>query len=412
MEFFKTLTLDEINQTLRYEGDLKNRVETVPLLKAYSRVTADDYHATYDLPMFNRSTVDGYAVKSAETTGASTSLPSFFTYAGEVKMGEMATKTLGPGQAIYVPTGGMIPDGADAMVMIEYVEKMDEENLLIYKPSPVGAHVSYRGDDLHNGEVIVPRGRKLSAYDIGLLSGAGYSSVDVYRELKVAIISTGDEIIDVDEPIEMGKIRDVNGYALSARLEELGCEVSMKVLVKDDFWALKSAVEEAIQKSDMILLSGGSSVGTRDFTSDVITSFENSSLIAHGVAVKPGKPTIVGKINEQYVFGLPGHPASALIIFNSIVMPLILSYEGRKHTPFSVRATLTENVHASPGKDTFQMVKLISGGEGYKCEPLYAKSGMMTLLANASGYIHLANTAEGLEAGTETSVILLQEVRI
>jgi len=412
MEFFKTLTLTEIKECLSVLPRHASDTEIIPVDEALNRVTSKACSATYAIPMFNRSTVDGYAVKSGETTGATETLPSFFTIIGEVHMGELAKMAIGEGEAVYVPTGGMIPDGADAMVMIEYAEKIDDETLLIYKPSAPGAHISYCGDDVEKGESIVPKSKKITPYDMGLLAGAGYQTVPVFKRLKVAIISTGDEIIDVSEPIAVGKIRDVNGYALMGRLGELGCDVVMKVLVKDQFDQLYDTVKRALDQADLVLLSGGSSVGTRDFTSKVITSFENSELLTHGVAVKPGKPTIVGKVGDKHIIGLPGHPASALIIFNTIVMPLILAYEGRIYEPFTVKAMLTENIHAAAGKDTFQMVQLVMSSEGWTCTPIYAKSGMMTLLSKASGYIHMTNEEEGKTAGTLVDVALLQEVQV
>lgn len=411
MEFFKTLTLPEVLKELT-SASHDDFVEEVPLLESLGRIAATDFIAEFDMPMFDRSTVDGYAIKSKESLGASESIPSFFTLVGESKMGESIDQTLNSGEAIYVPTGGMLPPGADAMVMIEYTEKMDEQTLLVYKPSPPGADISYRGDDLSEGDLVVKSGRKIDAYDIGMLSGAGFEYVSVFKPLKVTVISTGDEVKDLNEKLNFGQIYDVNGYTVSARLKELGCQVVSKVLVKDNYDALKAEVARGLEISDLVLLSGGSSVGTRDFTSKVIESFDESQMITHGVAIKPGKPTIVGRVGKKFVIGLPGHPASALIIFNAIVQPLILNYANRTFEAFKIKATLLENVHAAPGKDTFQMVHLNREGDEWTCMPIYAKSGMMSLLANASGYIHISNEKEGLLKGSIVEVSLLQEVRI
>ena len=411
MEFFKTLTLPQVLSQFEVD-DTASRIEEVPLLEGLGRIAATDFYAQMDMPMFDRSTVDGYAIISKESLGASESIPSFFQLVGESKMGEEITQVLKSGEAIYVPTGGMIPKGADTMVMIEYTEKMDDTQLLIYKPSPPGADISYRGDDLKTGDCIIKIGRKLDAYDIGMLSGAGYKNVKVFKRLKTAVISTGDEVKAVGEALSFGQIYDVNGYTISSRLRELGCDVVYQALVKDDYQSLKDHVSKAIEMSDLVLLSGGSSVGTRDFTSKVIESFDKSELITHGVAIKPGKPTIVGRIDKKYVIGLPGHPSSALIIFNAIVQPLIYKYTNRTYKPFHIKATLLENVHASPGKDTFQMVHLNFVDDEWFCKPIYAKSGMMSLLANASGFIHITNEKEGLLKGALVDVALLQEVRI
>jgi molybdopterin molybdotransferase len=412
MEFFKTLTLPQVLDHLTEPNRMSARFEDVPLLEAIGRIAASDCLAPEDMPMFDRSTVDGYAIIARESAGASEAIPGFFQMVGESFMGKPNEQVLQSGQAIYVPTGGMLPAGADAMVMIEYTEKMDHETLLIYKPSAPGAHISYRGDDMHRGDTVIAAGRRLDAYDIGMLAGAGFDTVRVYRKPRVAVISTGDEVRPVGQPIAFGQIYDVNGYTLSARLIELGCEVTVKALVADNYEALRGTVADALEKAEIVILSGGSSVGTRDYTARVIESFDDGRLITHGIAIKPGKPTIVGKIAEQFIIGLPGHPASALIIFNAVVQPLIYHMMQRAPKPFVIEAVLTENVHASPGKDTFQMVQLFRKESIWQCKPIYAKSGMMSLLATASGYIHMTNEKEGLPSGTVVDVHLLQEVRI
>ncbi|MBS7525896.1 molybdopterin molybdotransferase MoeA [Fusibacter paucivorans] len=412
MEFFKTLTLPQVLAHLTDSGITAAHFETVSLLDALGRIAASDCLAPEDMPMFDRSTVDGYAIIGRESAGASEAIPGFFQLAGESLMGEAIEQQLQSGQAVYVPTGGMLPPGADAMVMIEFTEKMDHETLLVYKPSPPGAHISYRGDDVRKGDIVVAAGRRIDSYDIGMLAGAGYDTVCVYRKPKVAVISTGDEVRPVGEPITFGQIYDVNGYTISARLLELGCDVVEKALVSDNYEMLRETVETSLAKADIVILSGGSSVGTRDFTARVIESFEGGRLITHGIAIKPGKPTIVGKIDDKFIIGLPGHPASALIIFNAVVKPLIYQLMPHAPTPFVIEALLSENVHASPGKDTFQMVQLYREGSSWHCKPIYAKSGMMSLLATASGYIHMTNEKEGLSAGTAVDVYLLQEVRL
>jgi molybdopterin molybdotransferase len=381
MDFFKTLTLPQVLSHLTESGTISARFEDVPLLDALGRIAASDCLAPEDMPMFDRSTVDGYAIIGRESAGASEAIPGFFQMAGESLMGEANERRIQTGQAVY-------------------------------KPSPPGAHISYRGDDMRKGEIVVAAGRRIDAYDIGMLAGAGYDAVRVFKKPRVAVISTGDEVRDAGETIRFGQIYDVNGYTVSARLMALGCDVVVKALVKDDYEMLRETVQTSLAKADIVILSGGSSVGTRDFTARVIESFEGGRLITHGIAIKPGKPTIVGKIGDQFIIGLPGHPASALIIFNAVVQPLIYHLMSHVPTPFVIEAVLSENVHASPGKDTFQMVQLYREASSWHCRPIYAKSGMMSLLASASGYIHMTNEKEGLASGTVVDVYLLQEVRL
>jgi molybdopterin molybdotransferase len=413
MEFFNVLSVSEVNDFINQKAKVFHiGNENIDLLSALSRIAAEDIYSPINLPAFNRSTVDGYAVISQDVMGASEGMPSYLQCIDEVLMGEKTDLVLKRGQAVYVPTGGMVPDGADGVVMIEYVEKLDEQTLLIYKPIAPGENITYIGDDLKEGECIIKQGKKISPYDIGLFAGIGMKSVKVAKKIKIAIISTGDEIVDIAQPQKMGQIRDINGYALYGRILELGGEVSVKTIVKDDFKKLRESVESALVISDIVLLSGGSSVGTRDFTKAVIESFDGGQVVVHGISIKPGKPTIIGMVKDKMVFGLPGHPASALIIFNRFVKPY-MEQAIRKYVPkFSVFATLSANVHASPGKDTYQMVQLVRKKNEYVAEPIHAKSGMMTLLSKASGYIHISNEKEGLLMGQRVEVFLLQEVEL
>jgi molybdopterin molybdotransferase len=356
--------------------------------------------------------VDGYAVICQDVMGASDSMPSFLECVSEVGMGENTELIVEKGQAVYVPTGGMIPSGADGMVMIEYVQKLDDHTLLIHKTIAPGENITLVGDDLRVGDLIVSKGKKVTAYDIGLLAAMGIGEVKVCKKPKFTILSTGDEIIDLEETQRLGQIREINGYALCALIKQLGGEVIKKVIVKDDFKKLQKEVGQALELADIVLISGGSSVGTRDYTKQVIESFEGGQVLIHGIAIKPGKPTIIGQINTKLIFGLPGHPASALIIFNIFVKNYLYKILNRVIKPLQVIATLESNVHSSPGKETYQMVELVRNNLEWKAIPLYGKSGMMTLLARASGYIRITDEKEGLMRGEQVDVYLLQEVEL
>lgn len=413
MEFFNVLSVQDVNSIL--ESLAKNYeigIEEVNLIDAVDRITAIDCYAPVNLPEFNRSTVDGYAVICQDVMGASDSIPGFLEYASEVSMGENTELVVGKGQAIYVPTGGMVPTGADGMVMIEYVQKLDDHTLLINKTIAPGENITLVGDDLRTGDLIVSKGRKITAYDIGLLAAVGVGTIKVYKKPKFAVISTGDEIIDINETQKLGQIREVNGYALCALIRQLGGEVIWKILVKDDFDKLQKELWKAVEQADIIIMSGGSSVGTRDYTKQVIEAFEGGQVLVHGIAVKPGKPTIIGQIKTKLIFGLPGHPAAAILMFHILVRKYLYQILNRRINPFPVVATLESNVHSSPGKETYQMVELIRDGFEWKAIPLYGKSGMMSLLTKASGYIRITDEKEGLMRGAQVEVYLLQEVEI
>ncbi|WP_070000580.1 molybdopterin molybdotransferase MoeA [Cellulosilyticum sp. I15G10I2] len=413
MEFFNVLTAKEVHDIIKeLARDYFIQSETIDLISAAGRIASEEILAPVNLPEFNRSTVDGYAVISQEVMGASESMPSFLDCVSEVAMGETTDFVLQKGQAVYVPTGGMVPEGADGVVMIEYVEKLDEKTILIHRPiAPLG-NMTLIGDDLKAGELIISKGKKLTPYDIGLLAGQGIHKIEVYQKLRFAVISTGDEIIDLEEPKKLGQIRDINGYALSSLITQLGGEVINKSIVRDNFEKLKETLGEVLNQADIVLLSGGSSVGTRDYTKAIIESFAEGEVLVHGISIKPGKPTILGHIGKKVVFGLPGHPASALIIFNQFVKAYMQQLLKRPETDFGIMATLAANVHASPGKETYQMVQLVQSDEGWNAHPFYAKSGMMSLLAKASGYLRIPGSIEGLMKGEKVKVYLLQEVEL
>lgn len=411
MEFFNVASVMEVYSIIdELAKEYEIGTEEVSLIDAVDRITSKDYHASVNLPEFNRSTVDGYAVISMDVIGATESMPSFLECISEISMGENTNLILNKGQAVYVPTGGMVPEGADGMVMIEYVQKLDDKTLLIYKTIAPGENITMVGDDLQIGDLIVSMGKKVTAYDIGLFASMGIGKVEVFKKPRFAIISTGDEIIDIDQVQKLGQIREINGYALAALIKQLGGVVVSKVIVKDEFSLLQVAMANAIESADIVLISGGSSVGTRDFTKQVIESFDGGSVLVHGISIKPGKPTIMGMIHHKLVFGLPGHPAAALIVFQIFVKKYIQRMLRSEMTSFTIQATIDSNVHSSPGKETYQMVELIKEKQGLKAIPLYGKSGMMTLLARASGYIRISDEKEGILKGELVEVHLLEGV--
>lgn len=386
------------------------QTESVHLLESHGRIAAETLYSQVDVPAFNRSTVDGYAVKVKEIMGASESIPSILTLKKEVMMGENASSPLYSGEAIYVPTGGMLPEGADGMVMIEHTEVLDEHTLLIKKPIAFGENITYRGDDLKENDAILKTGDKISAYDMGVLAGVGIGWIKVFEKIKIAILSTGDEIIDYDKEPGPGQIRDINGYTLSGASIACGGQVVYKALIKDDFEALRGALDHSVHAADIVILSGGSSVGTRDFTNTAINSFKAGEILLHGISVKPGKPTIVGKIDNKMVFGLPGHPAASAIIFEILVKPYIEMCQMKAQSTITISAKLTTNLHAAPGKDTFVMVTLHRDNGITYATPIHGKSGLMTLLTKATGYIQITSEQEGIYKDQEVEVTLLREV--
>ena len=313
MDFFQVISLDEAIVRLQKQfADNPLEIETVCLLEAQNRFLAEDLYAAENVPDFNRSTVDGYAVKAADTFGAGEALPSLLIAAGAVRMGQKAEMILKKGQAVAVPTGGMLPEGADSVGMVEYSEQFDADTIAVYKPVSPGENVIARGDDMRQGDVILKRGTWLSAKHIAMLAACGISRVNVYRPIRFAIISTGDEIIEIDQPQEIGQIRDINSYGLASIIRQWGGSVTYRAIVRDDYEALKQAMTEGLEQADVLLTSGGSSVGERDYTYRLMQELCKDDVFVKGIAIKPGKPTIAGKSDGKPVIGLPGHPSAAM----------------------------------------------------------------------------------------------------
>ena len=380
MDFFNTCTIDEANKRImdkfsNYEFD----IETVDLLDAIGRILAVDIVSNINVPEFNRSTVDGYSIFVEDSHGSTDSIPSILKLIGEVRMGTEANKDISKGEAIYTPTGGMVPPSATGIIMIENTELMDKDTLLIYKPISNGENITFKGDDIKAGDIVLRKGRRINSEAIGVLASLGIRKVKVFRNPRFYIISTGDEIVGLDEELIMGKIRDINTYALYSMIQELGCEIVGKSLVKDDYDLLMKEVQKASGIADIVLISGGSSVGTRDFTHKVINSL--GKVFIHGLAIKPGKPTIVGMGNKKLIVGLPGHPVSSIVVFKAIVERYLNEKMGINSIKPQVRALMEFNFPSSPGKETYHMVTLRQEGDIFYASPTFGKSGMITLLS-------------------------------
>jgi len=411
MDFFNAISVNEAIQIIsKLAIEYKLDTEVVPLVDAIDRIVAKDYKALTNLPQFNRSTVDGYAVMTQDIKTASETSPTPLKLIHEVVMGEVVTEVLIAGETVYVPTGGMLPDKTEGMVMVEYTSTLDEKTILFKKSIKNGENISYTGDDLTQGETYIKAGKRITAYDLGLFASMGIGQIQVYRKPVFSIISTGDEIIDIDEEQSLGQIREINSYALGGLIKQLGGEVQKCVIVKDDLESIRKALEEVKVQSDIVLISGGSSVGKKDYTRSVIESFDQSHIWVHGIAIKPGRPTIFGQVDGKLVVGLPGHPASALVTFSLFVKKYFLTIQKNHQEVFHIKAILTGNVYAAPGRETYQMVRLIKKDDLWEALPLYGKSGMMTLLSKASGYIKIPSEKGGFEKDTLVDVYLLKDL--
>lgn len=403
MEFLHLITLEEACSLIEESTSLSLPVEEVTLYKALDRVIGETILSPEDLPPFTRSVMDGYAVKAQDTFGATEEEPLYLKIKGEVLMGEEAREELSSKEAYSIATGAMLPPGADAVVMKEYTSLPTEEEVEIRKSVAPYESIVQAGDDLTQGEEVLKKGHLLKAAEIGVLSALGITSIPVFRRPKIGIISTGDEILKAEESPKEGQIRDINSYSLATAVLESYGEPLLKGIVKDSYRLLKEAVEESLEEVDLLLISGGSSVGSRDVTVPLLEDLSLGSLLFHGVAIKPGKPTIAALINDKPVFGLPGHPVSVLVIYHLLVKPLLFQAMGLKK-PLSFKATLTRTIFSSPDREEFVPVHL-KEERGLLATPIFGKSSLITTLVNTNGLIQIPLDVEGLEKGEEVSIL-------
>ena len=395
-------TPEEVLRLIEKEFKPLGRTETVPLAQAPGRVLAEAITAQEFVPDFDRSTVDGYACRAADTFGCSDAIPAILNLAGQVLMGEGADYALSRGSCVYVPTGGAIPKGADCAVMIEYTEDYGDGTVGILKPGAPGMNLIFRGDDVFPGKEILPAGRVLTAQDLGALAAIGKTSVPAARRVKVGVISTGDELVPPDETPGPGQVRDVNAPLLTAMLRDFGAEALSYGIVADNEQLLREKMQTAARDCDAVILSGGSSVGVKDAACRIIESM--GELLLHGIAIKPGKPTILGKTGNKPLIGLPGHPVAACFVAQLFVLPLLGRLMGRKQEVFAVPAELTESLGANHGREQINACHLRREGGKLLASPIRSKSGLITQLAGADGYFIIARDCEGLPKGAQVQV--------
>lgn len=400
-----------VDETLRIiENNFKHYhmdAEFISIGEANNRILCQDIISEENIPSFHRSSVDGYAVISSDTFGASEAIPAQLRIIGEIKMGEKPNYILKTGETTYIPTGGELPSNADGIVMIEYTENFDDGDIFINKSSSPGSNVVYKGDDVTVGKKVIQSGTLLKPQEIGLLAALGHGQIHVKKKLRVGIISTGDEIVEIQKKPEGAQVRDINSYSVFAVVETAYTAPVSYGIVHDDYETLKEVVEKAIKECDVVLISGGSSVGQKDVTVDVIDSLGTPGVLVHGIAVKPGKPTIIGKIGEKAVVGLPGHPASAFVICNIFVTHLIdtMLGIGKRITP-SITGEIASNYPSNNGREEYLPVRFEKENNKMMIYPVYGKSSLISILASSNGYVHISRGSEGLNKGESKEVIL------
>jgi molybdopterin molybdotransferase len=412
---FKVSTPNEVitilKDHLNLEEITQNNVEEVDIKITLHRFLAEEIVAPANLPGFNRSTMDGYAIRAEDSFGATDSLPSYLKIIGEIKMGVKPEFKINPGEVIKISTGGMLPEGANAVMMVEYTEQTDDTNVEVRSSISPWENVIRKDEDLKTGEIILRKGHRLRPQDMGVLAGIGKTNIKIYRKPKIAIISTGNEIIPAKEKPLIGQVRDINSYTLGACIEEAGGVPVYRGIIKDEVILLEQEIKKTIKedKIEAVIISGGSSVGVRDITLEVLNRLGKPGVLIHGVSVKPGKPTILAIADNRPIFGLPGHPVSAMIIFDLFVRPLISWLQGEEYNYNSakeIEAELTCNMVSDSGREDYVRVFVYKEGEKFYAEPILGKSGLISTMVRASGLIKIGLNVEGLEKGSKVMVKL------
>lgn len=406
------ITVEKALEILSQYAPFKRPPEVnLPLEHAYDMVLSRDIVSPEDLPSFARSTVDGFAVNAADTFGATEGVPAYLTIKSEIMMGEQPDFVLRKGEIAKIATGGMLPEGADAVLMLEYTQQIDEKMIEVVKPVSPGEHVIQKGEDARKDERILTHGHRLRPQDVGALAGLGIIQVWGYEKPRVSILSTGDEIVAADKPVRPGQVRDINSYMLSGLILTAGGLPTHRGIFADTYETIKDVVGISLRESDMILISGGSSVGAKDMTARVINDMGSPGVLFHGVSLKPGKPIIGGVINDIPVFGLPGHPAAVRVCFDIFIRSLLRMQSGEEESRHderkrTIQARIAKNISSSGGREEHIGVALEERNGEVWAVPLLGKSGLITTLTKADGTARIPLRKLGVKEGEMVEVRL------
>lgn len=407
-EFLNLIPPDEARKTILSHLTVNPVPEETNTAQALGRVTVSPVRAPHPLPEFRRSTVDGFAVRAADTYGAGESLPAYLNLIGEVHMGQAANLTLEPTQCALIHTGGMLPDGADAVVMVENTQSSRPGEVEILRAVAVSENVIKIGEDVKQGEEVIPASRRIRAAEIGGLMALGFTQVSVARKPKVGILSSGDEVIPPEQRPLPGQVRDINSFTLAAVVEQVGGEAVHYGIIPDTHAAMLDTAKRAHTECDVVVITAGSSVSVRDLTATIIDELGQPGVLVHGVNIRPGKPTILGVCDGKPVIGLPGNPVSALVNVEMFVAPVVKSLLGEKleHPKPAVNAKLMVNLASESGREEWVPVRLSLQDEGWQADPVFGKSNLIFTLARADGLVRVNPNATGLSAGEIVEVVL------
>ncbi len=396
------ITVDKALEILKNEFDYRLPDEELLTTDGQGRILSEDIFSAESIPPFDRSTVDGFALISSDTYGAGENMPAMLSIEGEILMGETPEKPITRGECMKISTGGMLPDGADGVIMVEHTLEDFQGICLCNKSISKGENITRKGDDVKIGDKVLKKGTVIGSASTGVLCALGITKIRCVRKAVVGIISTGDEIVDFSEKPASGQIRDINSVMLTSLMRENGCEVINYGIVKDKKEKLAEVFGRSLTECDIVLLSGGSSKGERDMTAEIIS--ERGGLLFHGLSLKPGKPTILGKCDNKAVFGLPGHPAAAYFVALRLVIPFLAQLSGTEYKAFKGKYILSTDIPSNHGREEMVAVKIKDG----KIYPVFGKSGLVSLLSESDGYIIIDRNREGIFSGEEAEVYFIK----
>jgi molybdopterin molybdotransferase len=406
-EFFNVETIEAVLAHASSFAPVET--ETVALAECPGRVLAADIYSDVDIPDFDRSTMDGFAVKASSTFGASEANPAYLNVCGQIKMGVRPDFAVRPGEAARIATGGLLPDGADAVIMVEHTDQLDATTIEAYRSVAPGQHIIEKGEDIRKDRPAMNKGIRIRPQEAGLLAACGKTQIAVFNRPIVGILSTGDEVVPVDQIPAAGEIRDINAHSLSGQVLEAGGVPMVFGIVKDDRDDLMEKCRQALQLSDMVMISGGSSVGIRDFTVEVLDELPDTQILVHGISISPGKPTILARSGGKAFWGLPGHAVSAMVVFAVVVRPFLDRICGLRQAvrKFPVQAVLRRNLASAQGRVDYVRVRLVEENGTRLAEPILGKSGLINTMVKADGLIAIGMNTEGLDEGAIVNVQLI-----